>query len=535
MNDGVATYSAPATRRPWLRHLLVASAILIMIVHVSFLVLVYKYFAPDRAASYRGSGAVVISNSGNRQYKTINSAIAAAPTGATILVRAGVYREVVLIEKEITLIGDQGPHPPTIECSGGGCIQIVASKATVRNLTIRARMGWLERLMKYEQRPAAVVIVNSAAVIEDSDVSSNRGPGIVVSGTSSVPEFKNVRVHDCMLNGILFMNKSQGVVVDSDVYGNQWAGIRSEGDSNPIIRHSRIHGGKMAGILLDNGAATVEECEIFENEYAGVHARNGSSVSVRQTKSFKNKGNGIYVGERSFGKAESCEVSENKNSGIEVSNESDAQLLDIKVHHQEWGIVIWRKSTAVVEGATVYDNNTGLFVESGGKPVVRKSVFRSHIYSAIEIREGGEPTIETSQVYDGKTSGIYFRSGASGRVQDCAIFGNAMSNIIIADGSDPEVTRSRLSESGYAGVLVLDGGQGSVTDCQIFNNYLGVEIRNNSTLSVQNSTIKDNSHQGLVADSTSSGSVTRSTLVGNADGPWKIEPGSRLVRQGNTE
>ena len=535
MDDGVVTQSPPTTRRPWRKYFLVVSAILLMIFHVSFLTFVYRRFAPDRAASKRGSGAVVISNSGNRQYKTINAAIAAAPTGATIVVRAGVYHEVVRIEKEITLIGDQGPYAPTIECSQGGCVQIIAPRATVRNLTIRARMGWLERLIKYEQRPAAVVIADSNAVIEDSDVSSNRGPGIVVSGPSSVPEFRNVRVHDCKLNGILFTNRSQGVVVDSDIYGNEWAGIRSDSASNPIIRRSRIRGGKQAGILLDNGAAVVEECEIFENNYAGVHARNRSSVFVSRSKSFKNNGNGIYIGDGSFGKAEGCEISENKNSGIEVDDESDAQLLDIQVHHQRHGIVVWHHSTAVVEGAKIYENNTGLFVASGGKPIVRKSVFRSHVYSAIEIREGGDPTIETSQVYNGQTSGIYFRNGASGRVQDCAIFGNAMSNIIIAAGSDPEVSKSRLSESGYAGVLVMEGGQGSITDCQIFNNYLGIEIRSNSNLSVQNSTIKDNRHQGLVADSTSSGSITDSRLVGNADGAWKIEPGSRLVRQGNTE
>jgi F-box protein 11 len=541
MQDAVVTQSPRTTGRSWRKRVLVASAVLIVISYASFLVFVFVKFTPRSAAASASAGvsipgALVVSKSGNGQYKSINAAIAAAPTGATILVRAGVYREVVLIEKEITLVGDGASHAATIECSQGGCVQIIAPTAIVRNFTIRARMGWLERLIKPDRQPAAVAIVDSDAVIEDSDVSSNHGPGIVVAGSDSTPELRNVRVHDCKLNGILFTNASKGIVVDSDIYRNQWAGIRSERRSKPTIRRSRIRGGKMAGVLLDKGGAAIEECEIFENNYAGIHARNGSAVLVRQTRSYKNNGNGLYVGDRSFGKAEATEIFGNKNSGIEVADESDAQLLDIKVHHQEThGIVIWENSTALVEGATVYDNATGLFVASGGKPIIRKSVFRSHFYSAIEIQEGGEPTIETSQVYDGRTSGIYFRSGASGRVQDCAIFGNAMSNIIIAAGSDPEVNKTRLSESGYAGVLVLDGGQGSVTDCEIFNNYLGIEIRTNSTLSVQNSTIRGNHHQGLVADSTSSGSVTGSTLVDNADGAWKIESGSRLVRQGNTE
>jgi len=87
----------------------------------------------------------------------------------------------------------------------------------------------------------------------------------------------------------------------------------------------------------------------------------------------------------------------------------------------------------------------------------------------------------------------------------------------------------------YARVLVLDGGQGVISECEIFNNYLGIEIRENSTPSVQHCTIKNNRHQGLVADGTSAGSITGSQLAGNSGGAWKIEDGSRLVRNGNTE
>ncbi len=534
VGHGVIIPPSQTIRRPWRKYLLITSAVLVVASYVAFLVLVYERFAPVSAASEGRSipGALVVSKA-KGGYRSIEAAVADAPTGATIVVRPGVYREVVLIDKEITLIGDQGA---TIECSEGGCLRIIADKATVRNFTIRARMGWIEQFIKHEQRPAAVVIVGGRAVIEESDISSNRGAGVVVAGADAMPEFRNVRVHDCMLNGILFTNKSQGVVEDSDIYANQWAGIRSERGSNPIIRRSKIRMGKMAGLLLDHGSATVEESEVFENNYAGLHARDGSSISLRKTRSFRNNGNGIFIANKSSGKAEACEVSENKNTGIEVAEESEAQLVDIKVHDQKThGIVVWHNSTAVVEGAMVYENGTGLFVASGGKPTVRKSVFRSHLYAAIEVQEGGDPTIEESQIYDGKTTGIYFRGGASGRVQHCAVFGNGSSNIIIAAGSDPEISKTRSSESGYAGVLVMDGGQGSVTDCEIFNNYLGIEIRTNSSLSVHNSTIKDNHHHGLVADCTSTGTIKGSRLQGNTDGAWKVDPCSQLIRENNSE
>lgn len=189
----------------------------------------------------------------------------------------------------------------------------------------------------------------------------------------------------------------------------------------------------------------------------------------------------------------------NQPEGIGVSYESDAHIIDTKVHHETiTAIFVQHNSTVTIEGATIYKNSSGLQVTSGGNPIVRKSVFRSHLYSAIELKDGAELLIEESQIYGRQSSGIYFNKGGSGRVQDCSIFGNMNSNIVIGPGSNSQITKSRLTESGYAGVLAFDGGQGSVTDCQIFNNYVGVEMRTNGNLSVEDCRIKGNRHQDIV-------------------------------------
>jgi nitrous oxidase accessory protein NosD len=537
----IAYQQSSKQRRPWGKYLLVT----VILVYLASGLILIRGLIVSRAESVAAAadvsvpapGTLVVSQSGQGQYRSINAAVAAAPEGATILVRAGLYREIVTIEKDITLIGDGVVSRVTIECAAGGCLRILASRANIRNFNIRAKLNFFARLLGSKQRPAAVLFVNNRSIMEECDVSSDGGPGIIVGGNEAAPELRNVRVHDCKLNGIVFTKGSKGVVANSDIYRNKWAGIRSEFGSSPIIYRSRIHEGEMDGILVDSqGAATVEECEIFTNKYSGVHVREGSSVSVSRSKSFGNDRSGIFVHDRSFGKAEACELYENKCGGISITDESDAQILDTRVHHEKTaGVAIGSNSTATVERATIYDNAVGLFVESGAKPIIRKSIFRSHAYSAIEVTEGGDCLIEESRIYEGRSSGIYFYKGGTGRVQDCALFGNANSNIVIATGSNAQITKSKLSESGYAGVLVLEGGQGSVVDCEIFNNSLGIELRTNSTLSVQDSTIKNNRRLGLMADGTSGGSVTGSKLVGNSEGAWKLGDGARLVRQGNTE
>jgi parallel beta-helix repeat protein len=97
---------------------------------------------------------------------------------------------------------------------------------------VRAQLGFFARLFGSEET-TALAILGGHALIENCDVSSNIGTGIAVSGSGSEPEIRNVKVHDCWLNGVLFTNQSRGLLENSDIYQNGWAGIRSEGGADP--------------------------------------------------------------------------------------------------------------------------------------------------------------------------------------------------------------------------------------------------------------------------------------------------------------
>lgn len=526
-------------RRPWRKYVLFASVLLIsgsvgFVLVRGFVVPSVRGGAVTNETSPAPVGALVVSQTGGGHYTTITEALANAAPGSTIFVRNGVYDEAVAIDKDITLMGDS-VAVPTIECAKDGCLRITAAKATIKNFTINAKVGFLHFLLRSRQRTAAVLITKGRSVMESCDITSNNGVGIVVSGSGAAPEIKNTRVHDCHLNGILFTNGSSGLVENSDGYKNSWAAIRSDNGSSPTIRRSRIHSGMNDGILVDEATATVEECEIFQNNYSGVTARQGSSVSLRQSKIFKNSDNGVYIHHRSQGDVDACEIF-NNNAGIKVTEESGSRITNTRVHHHDApAVTVSKNSTSEIDGATIYENGTGLWVASGGKPVVRKTVFRSHIYNAIDVRADGDPVIEQSQIYGGQGTGIVFREGSKGVINECAVFGNGNSNVVITAGGDPEIRKTRLSESRYAGVSVMDGGAGSLIECEVFNNYVGVEVKTNSTFVVQDSKITGNRHQGFVIDGTSEGSITGSTLTGNADGAWKIAAGARITREGNTE
>ena len=81
-------------------------------------------------------GGVVIVGAGG--YATIGAAVAAAPAGATIRVRAGTYPEQVALGKPLTLVA-YGDGPAWIDggCSRANGVRITAADAAVRGLGIR--------------------------------------------------------------------------------------------------------------------------------------------------------------------------------------------------------------------------------------------------------------------------------------------------------------------------------------------------------------------------------------------------------------
>jgi len=483
-------------------------------------------------------GMLVVSQSGRGQFKTIGAAVAAAEPGQNILLRAGFYHENLLIDKPVTLIGDEkATGRVVLECSGDVCLRLTAD-AVVRNLNINARVGFWARLFSRVEA-TAVVILGSRAVIENCDISSDTGAGIVVSGSGSEPDIKNVKLHDCLLNGLLFTNQSKGLVTDSDIYQTGWAGLRSDTGSNPMVRRSRIHRSQMDGVFITSqGSGTFEECEFFENAHSGVHVKEASSIKLFRSKVFNQKQGGIFIHDRdSRGLVEDCEIFGNADSGVEISNQGDVQVIKSKSHHnQTAGIGVWLNSTAIIDESLIFENGrAGLLVTDASQPVITKTVFRANAYAGIEVESGADPQIEHCQIYGGRGSGIVFHHGAKGRVEDCSIFANMNANVVIISGSNPQIKNSQSSESGQAGLLIIEGGLGFIENCRILNNYIGVEIKDTSAPTIEHCQINGNRSQGVTAESVSSGSINASDVTGNAAGAWKIENGSRFTREHNAE
>ncbi|MBD3314173.1 MAG: DUF1565 domain-containing protein [Chitinivibrionales bacterium] len=183
------------------------------------------------------AGTIVVPD----QFRSIRKALEEAETNDTVLVRAGVYRENLVMPDRIVL---RGEHVDKTILRGDrkNPVVVAANHSTIENLTI-------------ERGGIGILSENTNMKIQRTVIRENEKTGIQC--LLSLPHIRN-----------------------NIIAGNQWSGIFCE--------------------LISFGRNTAIEHNILsENGYNGVMLSNGSSVLVKNNVLYNNRQFGIHVSENS--------------------------------------------------------------------------------------------------------------------------------------------------------------------------------------------------------------------------------------------
>jgi parallel beta-helix repeat protein len=85
----------------------------------------------------RVPGTWIVDDDGPADFHTIQEAINAASDGDTILVRSGIYYENVVVNKSVSLIGEDNSNTVVDGSSAGNVFSLVASNVSISGFTIR--------------------------------------------------------------------------------------------------------------------------------------------------------------------------------------------------------------------------------------------------------------------------------------------------------------------------------------------------------------------------------------------------------------
>lgn len=239
-------------------------------------------------------------------YSAIQTAINQAHLNATIYAAKGVYKESLLINKSVTLIGVSGKtelvspelNTPVIIVKGEktrvqienfkincirwhqtselhshsqynavetnfdvGVLIRESANVTIRNSQIVGQAG--------EWGTAIKLLDNSHALLDDNIISGSGYAGVWVKDEALAIILKNTIFGNLM--GIVGSDHAQAFVQNNDIHHNMIA-LKGEGSFTSMILSNRLHSNRYGSKLRERGSYLILKNEIFSNKY-GIYAQ----------------------------------------------------------------------------------------------------------------------------------------------------------------------------------------------------------------------------------------------------------------------
>jgi nitrous oxidase accessory protein len=203
-----------------------------------------------------------VDDDGSADFHSIQDAVNNASSGDMIRVRSGTYKENVLIDKTVSLIGE---NPNNTIIDGNATLYtllIAANSAVVKNFTIR----------NSGEYPYSGLFLNqvSGNIIANNKIEYNgAGIRILYSGGNV---FYNNKISSSNYEGIYMYYTSSNVFFNNEILSNSYSGIRLLYSDGNIFYGNQILKNKYNGIYLYRSTNNSFSGNTISNNYCGIGA-----------------------------------------------------------------------------------------------------------------------------------------------------------------------------------------------------------------------------------------------------------------------
>lgn len=432
----------------------------------------------DKASCLRGHHA------------TIASALRAVQPGERILIRPGVYRESLVLNVPVAIIGCPAP-------GGGPGVTITSSRNhTVHSTALFARLDNV--LLRQTGGSGRSCLLCSHGTLEVSDCDISSASGLCVEVTdAATPIIRHSRVHSGAAAGIWFRSAAGGLVEGNEIWGNGWSGVQISDGSNPTLLRNFIHDNKSAGLIsFNHGRGVALHNDITSNGKGGVQVRSRASPELSHNRIFSERSFGVWVYEHGFGTFEDNDIVNNAWSGFQVEEGSDPTVMGNRLRgNRSAGIVVYNR------GAGTYEWND---ISANGR-------------CGVQIKSGSTPVFRRNRIHHEKQAGVLTAEDGTGVLEENDIFDNQWSGVQTEGPSNPKLVRNRIHHNGGAGFIAYQSGSGLLDgNCIYSNKKYGVQAKTGGQPTVRNNTIHDKAYGIYLSEA--GGGVYEGNTISNAEG-----------------
>jgi parallel beta-helix repeat protein len=446
-------------------------------------------------------------------YPTIQEAVDHAVDGDTIIVRAGVYYENVIVDKQLKIRGE-GSSVTFVD--GGGedkdVFYVISDHVEISGFTIR----------------------NSSFPFS----------GVELAGADFCVLYDNV-FRDCGGSGIELRKMQGNMVQDNDEIG-----VELRYSSNNIISGNNISNNWRGGIELRHSSNNVISGNNISNNGNGIYLRYSSNNVISGNNIISNKWEGIELEESdnniitdNFFLEDGLILSSSyqnivnnntvnhkpliyleRRSDMVVDLDAGQVILvdcgNITVQNQnisktDVGIQLWATDNCIIKSNNISNNLNGIMLcGSIYNTILGNNIISNNEYG-IELKaESSRNTISGNNISN-NDYGIYLWYSSNNTISRNNIISNNLYGIELKDSSDNVISRNNISNNDH-GIKLSDSSDNTISRNNIIsNNEYGVELKAESSRNTISGNNISNNDYGIYLWYSSDNTISRNNIISN--------------------
>ncbi len=487
----------------------------------------------DNTTKYVSSNSVIVTDTGKTlyvptQYPTIQAAIENAVHGDTVYVFNGTYVENIVVNKRITLQGEDRINT-VIDGNGSDVVNIKSPYVNISGFTIKNGGYGIYMVIGRDCRITDCDIHSNIHgiylwracrdnIISDCILHSNTNNGIFIFMSCSNNSITGCTAHSNGINGIMLQKScSNNTVVNCDASSNQQNGICIfQIGSGNTIRDCTAHSNNGSGIAIMKSCSnnTVLNCDANLNLQSGICIfQVCTGNTIRDCSAHSNNRSGILIQKIcTENTVVNCDTNSNQQSGICVFQVCDNNMVaDCRAAQNTGGgvfishacdnnMVADCDSSEAINGVHVSHASSGNAVVGCDAPNNINGVHISHVSTGNMVTDC-DTRNNTNGIFISHAStgnmvtgcyvpsnlrrGIYMAMcSKENKVADCVVDSTVYGVVLSRSSTNNTITDSTITDSGIYDFLVEYASSGTAVNTGF--DAGSVSVRLASMLSVKN-------------------------------------------------
>jgi predicted Ser/Thr protein kinase len=380
-----------------------------------------------------------VGKGGKGQCLSLKVALRQARAGTEIVVFPGVYRESVVVDKDVVIVAMGEPGEVVIEGVSGPAMILSARNASLRGLTLRAPEG-----------KEALRMTGGASSLEGCLLVGEVAGALVEEGAA--PRFKDCTIACSGPTGLVVADGAQAHLEGGTICGFQGAGIQVAPGAQISLHGVEVGPGRGVGLRVQGRAQAMAEACGFLAEAGGVEVEPDGRIQLTRCRLMDSHFAGLLALERSHAVLDGCDLGNNVCSGAHVLAGANVMLRHCRmVGNAGFGVSLMDRGLATLEGCVLQANGgAGLLINHGATVQARGCSFSEGHGMGVDCAEGGQGVLDT-----------------------CDITGNAGAGVQVEPGGSLLLVRCTLKDGRGTGLLLLEDSEATLEECVVHRNARG--------------------------------------------------------------